>query len=82
LWIVGEIPRNVGPTQEEIRHLTGGTGGDEHLVYFCPSNCRDWALENWKRIIPYAKNIFLVWARENNDVKFLEVEKGVDCQYG
>jgi hypothetical protein len=72
LWFVSSVSRNVGPSEEEIRTLTGEAKEGVYLRYVCPSDSRNWALENWGRIIPYAKEIFLEWARENNDTQFLE----------
>jgi hypothetical protein len=72
LWFVSSVSRGVVPSQEEIRSLTEEEIEGEYLRYVCPSECRNWALENWGRVIPYAKEIFLEWAKENSDDQFLE----------
>jgi len=80
LWFISSVSRGVGPNQEEILTLTGGAMDGVYLRYVCPEDCRDWALENWGRIIPHAKNIFLDWARENKDTQFLEAVQKFDRQ--
>jgi hypothetical protein len=85
LWVITNIRRgNCGPTEEEIRTLTEEATETEgvYLRCVCPPDCRNWALENWGRMIPFAKKTFLEWARENNDTQFLEAVQEFDRQSG
>jgi len=76
LWIITNIGRgNCGPTDEQIRTLTVEETEGVYLKCVCPPDCRNWALENWGRIIPHGKEVFLEWARGNNDDQFLEAVK-------
>lgn len=38
-----------------------------------PESCRDFAIENWEKIIPQAKEVLLQFAEESNDTDFLKI---------
>ena len=73
LWIVSYGAKKLGPSEEEIRTLTGVEEPDICIQGFSLPECRDWAMKNWERVIPFAKETFLRWARGREDTQFLEV---------
>ena len=57
-WFVSSVSRGVEPTEEEIRTLTEEAPKGVYLRCVCPQDSRNWALENWGRMIPFAKKPF------------------------
>ena len=72
LWLISCGPRSFTPTEMDIDALTRPIEEDEYLRGVSPADCRDWALENWAKIIPDGKEILRGWAKEKNDGEFLE----------
>jgi hypothetical protein len=72
LWVVSYGAKKLGPSEEEIRMLIGIEEPEVYVQGFSLPGCRDWAMKNWERVIPFAKEIFLRWARGREDTQFLE----------
>jgi hypothetical protein len=72
LWIASYGGKKLGPSEEEIRTLTGVEEPDKYVQGFSLPGCRDWAMKNWEKVIPFAKEIFLRWAKGRDNTQFLE----------
>ena len=79
LWFTLRSPRNnFKPTEEEIDSLTRPIEVDEYLRSVSPADCREWALENWSKIIAEGKEILQSFARGVNDTDFLAAIEGLE----
>lgn len=79
LWFISRSPcNNFKPTEKDIDSLTRPVEEDEYIRSVSPADCREWALENWKQIIPDGKKILKEWAEGKNDAEFLAAIEGLE----